>query len=377
MQYWRGLDELAETPEFKQWVEREFPEGASEWSDPVSRRHFVKIMSASFLLGGMGLAGSGCRRPEEKIEPFGKMPENYVHGVAQYYATAMPGQGSAIPLVVKSNDGRPTKVEGNALHPDSNGSTDRFAQASILNLYDPDRASRFTQGGDVRTRDQALDFLDALSKKAQANDGEGLSFLTDRNNSPSRQRLQKMLSNSLPKARWYIHEPVDLDIHRRAASKAFGRAVQPRYQFDKANVIVSLDCDFLGSEEDVHNNIRRFAQRRHLEKPADLNRLYVVEGLMTLTGFNADHRLRLAGSAVALAAGALARAILPFVGETAARVEEKAEKWLSQCAKDLLANRGRSLVVAGHRQPLAVHVLAHAMNVALENIGKTVLLRDP
>src|SRR6266851_634236 len=141
--YWRSLDELAETPEFRQWVEREFPQGASEWTDPVSRRHFVKIMSASFALAGLGLGATGCRRPEQRILPFAKAPENYVHGVPQNYATAMPAPGGAIPLVVKSNDGRPTKIEGNSLHPDSNGGTDRFVQASILNLYDPDRARRF------------------------------------------------------------------------------------------------------------------------------------------------------------------------------------------------------------------------------------------
>src|SRR5512137_1971104 len=157
--YWRSLDALAETPEFRQWMEREFPDGASEWSDPVSRRHFVKIMSASFLLAGFGLAGSGCRRPEQHILPFSKMPENYVHGVPQYFATAMPTRGSAIPLVVKSNDGRPTKIEGNALHPDSNGSTDRFAQASVLDLYDPDRARHFKQAGKVVAPATALDFV--------------------------------------------------------------------------------------------------------------------------------------------------------------------------------------------------------------------------
>src|SRR6266705_4823304 len=135
--YWRSLDQLADTPEFRQWVEREFPSGASELTDPVTRRHFVKIMSASFMLAGLGV--SGCRRPEEKILPFGKAPENYIHGAPQFFATAMPIRGSAVPLVVKSNDGRPTKIEGNSLHPDSNGGTDRFAQASILGLYDPDR----------------------------------------------------------------------------------------------------------------------------------------------------------------------------------------------------------------------------------------------
>src|ERR1700750_81527 len=126
--YSRSLEELADTPEFRQWAEREFPAGASEWTDPVSRRHFVKIMSASFLLAGLGLGATGCRRPEQKILPFSKMPENYIHGVPQFYATAMPTRGSAIPLVVKSNDGRPTKIEGNALYPDINGGTDRLAQ---------------------------------------------------------------------------------------------------------------------------------------------------------------------------------------------------------------------------------------------------------
>src|SRR6266571_614350 len=188
--YWRSLDELAETPEFQQWLEREFPQGASEWTDPVSRRHFVKIMSASFLLAGLGLAGSGCRRPEQKILPFAKMPENYLHGVPQYYATAMPTRGSAIPLLAKSNDGRPTKVEGNALHPDSNGGTDRFAQASILNLYDPDRAIRFAKGGGPATKEAAFDALAKLSKDADANKGDGLCFLLERNTSASRARLQ-------------------------------------------------------------------------------------------------------------------------------------------------------------------------------------------
>ena len=180
--YWRSLDELAQTSEFREWLYREFPQGASEWTDPVSRRHFTKIMSASFLLAGLGLAGGGCRRPVENLEPFGKMPENYLHGVPQFYATAMPTQNSAIPLVAKSSDGRPTKIEGNSLHPDSNGGTDRFAQASILNLYDPDRASRFTSKGKNAPVEGALDFLSELSRQARSNNGQGFSFLVEGGN---------------------------------------------------------------------------------------------------------------------------------------------------------------------------------------------------
>jgi molybdopterin-containing oxidoreductase family iron-sulfur binding subunit len=370
--YWRSLDQLAETPEFRQWVEREFPQGASEWTDPVSRRHFVKIMSASFLLGGLGLAASGCRRPEEKLVPFGKMPENYVHGVPQYYATAMPTRGSAIPLVAKATDGRPIKVEGNALHPDSNGGTDRYAQASILNLYDPDRATRLVNGGNGTTPDKALGFLDELSKQAQADGGKGLSFLVERSSSPSRERLQKLIAEKLPQSRWHVYEPVDLGIKRRAATQAFGKSVKPYYHFDKAKVIVSLDCDFLGSEEDVHNNIRKFAQGRKMEKPEDgLNRLYVVESLFSLTGFNADHRLRVPSKDIRGIAGALAEQITKPISGSGPLAT-----WMSECAKDLLANRGQSLVVAGYRQPLLVHLLANVMNFALGNVGKTVVFHE-
>jgi molybdopterin-containing oxidoreductase family iron-sulfur binding subunit len=154
--YWRSLDQLADTPEFRQWAEREFPNGASEFTDGQSRRDFVKLMSASFVLGGLGILGSGCRRPEAQILPFSRQPEGYIHGVPQYFATAMPTRASAIPLLVKSNDGRPTKIEGNPEHPDSNGATDAFAQASILSLYDPDRAQRFAQDGNAISKERAL-----------------------------------------------------------------------------------------------------------------------------------------------------------------------------------------------------------------------------
>ncbi|HXS69548.1 MAG TPA: TAT-variant-translocated molybdopterin oxidoreductase, partial [Candidatus Polarisedimenticolia bacterium] len=375
-QYWRSLDELAAKPEFRQWLEREFPTGASEWSDPVTRRHFVKIMSASFALAGIGLAGAGCRRPLEKLEPFGKQPADfYVYGMPQFYATAMPTRGGAIPLLAKSYDGRPIKVEGNILHPDSNGGTDRWAQAAVLNLYDPDRARRFARGGVTISKDDALGFVDGLAKKFAANQGEGLAFLIERNTSPSRLRLQKLINKKLSKAKWFIHEAIDTDIHRRSASQAFGGSVKPYFKYDAAKVIVSLDCDFIGAEEDAHSSIRKFVDGRRVETPqSEMNRLYVVEGLMTLTGMNADHRLRVGSSAIAQIAEALAAEINGGgSGSAPAGVDPK---WISECAKDLAANKGKSLVVAGHRQPLEVHLLAHAINSALGNIGKTVVLHE-
>ncbi len=231
LKYWRSLDQLADTPEFRQWVEREFPAGASEFTDPVSRRHFVKIMSASFLLAGFGL--TGCRRPEEKILPFARMPENYAHGVPQFYATAMPTRGSAIPLVVKSHEGRPTKIEGNPEHPDSNGATDAHAQASLLDLYDPDRAQRFAKGGNDVASEAALDFLAAVSKQFAATAGEGLCFLMEQSSSPSRERLQSLLSQKWPKARWFVYEPVDFTAARAAASAIAGRPISPYVKLER------------------------------------------------------------------------------------------------------------------------------------------------
>lgn len=376
--YWRSLDQLADTPDFRQWVEREFPAGASELTDPVTRRHFVKIMSASFLLAGFGL--TGCRRPEHHIYPFGKMPEGYVHGVPKYYATAMPIRGSAIPLLVKSHEGRPTKVEGNPDHPDSNGGTDRYAQASILDLYDPDRAIRFVRSGNTTTRDAAVDALGQISKAHEAGGGAGLFVLAERSSSPSRARLQGLFAQKFPQARWHAYEAVDFDTDRQVASAMAGQPVAPYYKFDAARVIVSLDSDFIGSEENAFVHIRRFAKGRKVEKPTDtMSRLYAVEGLMTLTGVNADHRLRVAPSQVAAVAARLAQQVIPQgrVGglQELGQGAQAYDKWVSECAKDLAANAGQSLVVAGHRQPAGVHALAHALNAALGNVGKTVEYR--
>src|SRR6185503_3917272 len=372
--YWRSLEQLADAPEFRQWLEREFPDGASELVDPVSRRSFVKLMSASFALGGLGFMGSGCRRPEEKILPFGKAVENYIHGVPQYFATAMPTRGTAIPLVVKSSDGRPTKIEGNPDHPDSNGATDPFAQASLLSLYDPDRAQRYLQGGNRISKEKALDELSRISKQLVANAGAKTAFLLEQSSSPSRRRLVSVLQVKCREAKYAIYEPVDLQANRRVTGST------PYFKVDQAKAILSLDCDFIGGEADAHQLIRGFSAGRRIQKVSDsMNRLYAVEGLMTLTGMNADHRLRVPNSHVATVAVHVAARVSPQNQQVAALVarlplsslippfdptnadaKKKAddrqkflEGWVAECAADLLANPGASLVLAGHRQPMA------------------------
>ncbi len=396
--YWRSLEHLADSPAFQEWVEREFPDGASELTDPVTRRNFVQIMSASFLLMGFGLT-TGCRRPEEKILPFSKRPPGYVHGVPQYYATAMPIRGHATPVLVKSYEGRPVKIEGNPEHPlhrreagqagAPHAGTDALTQASILNLYDPDRAQRFAYKGETVSRERALDALAALGKSAAANGGKGLCFLADRNISPSVLRLTRELLARFPEARGFIHEPVDFDVHRQAATLAFGQPVRPLLHLDKASRILALDCDFLGTEADGWYQMRGFAKGRKIKNAADgMSRLYAAEAVMSLTGSNADHRLRLAsGQVPALAAALFVEAMnLPQLAgavpdaaqfasglkESAKSLPPEAQKWAAACLKDLAAHPGQALVVAGHRQPLAVHLLAHALNFHLQAVGKTI-----
>ena len=269
----------------------------------------MKIMSASFALAGLGV--SGCRRPEHRILPFSKMPENYVHGSPQFFATAMPSRGSAIPLVAKSYDGRPVKVEGNAEFPDSNGGTDQYAQASILSLYDPDRGLNFklAEEGELKViaKAKVLEQLDDLANSKT-------HVLMEQSSSPSRARLVDGLKAK--GVNFYEYEPIDFSVHAEAADIAFGPGVKPYYKLDEAKAILSLDCDFLGTEESAFQHIRDFADGRrvkddHKENPAEsMNRLYSVEGLLTLTGTNADHRLRIpTGSVIRVAALALAEAL--------------------------------------------------------------------
>ena len=405
--YWRSLEHKADSPEFRAFVEKEFPSGVDLIDDPVSRRNFMKIMSASFALAGLGV--SGCRRPEHKILPFSKMPENYVHGAPQLYATSMPTRQSAVPLVVKSYDGRPIKIEGNAEHPNSNGGTDQYAQASILSLYDPDRGLNFKLG---ETDDKGVKSLRVIAKAKVLEQLDGLAnskthVLMEQSSSPSRARLVDGLKAK--GVRFYEYEPVDFSVHAEAASIAFGSSVKPAYKFDKAKAILSLDCDFLGTEESAFENISGFAAGRRVkdddtENPAEvMNRLYSVEGLLSLTGTNADHRLRIpTGSVGRVAALALKEAIEQadvnageIVGELETIVKDldndfpkshavdgdgevRTTKWVHECVADLvgLAKRGeKTLVVAGYRQPKEVHLAAMGINAILKNIGETLLLQ--
>ena len=359
-EYWRSLEELAGSPAFQEALHREFPKGASEWLDLVSRRGFLKVMGASLGLAGM----TGCvKLPLEPIVPYVRQPENVIPGRPQYYATAVTLGGYASPVLVESHLGRPTKVEGNDMHPASQGGTDIFAQASLLGLYDPDRSQTVTSMGDVRSWQAFLGAIRGPLTAQKGMQGSGIRILTTTITSPT---LADQLHNFLkiyPQAKWHVYEPVNRDNVLEGAKMAFGQPVETRYDFTKADVIVSLDADFLyGGFPGNVKYIRDFASRRNPD--GNMNRLYAIESTPSVTGAKADHRFPVRVSHIEMMANSLASS---QGGEDVDRL----------IADDLQKHQGSSIVIAGDHLSPAVHSLSHAINARLGNVGKTVFYSDP
>jgi molybdopterin-containing oxidoreductase family iron-sulfur binding subunit len=374
--YWRSLDELAQTPGFREKLEREFPAGAETLAG-VDRRHFLQIMAASFALGGVGLAG--CRRPEANILPFGKSIEGFVPGLPVYYATAMPQRRIALPLLAETHQGRPTKLEGNPAYEPHGGSTSLAAQASLLDLYDPDRATEHTQNGNVLAAAAVADLLAGIGAAAAADQGASLAFLAGASSSPTRARLVGALRAKFPQARWAEYEPVADEPPAAASQAVFGRNLRPIYRFAQAKRVVSIDADFLQAEAGSLYYAREFAKGRRVKAKEDpMNRLYVAESGFTLTGSMADHRLRLASSRMlGFAAALYAQVTGDHAYDALAQGLELPPGWIAECAADLAANKGQTLVLAGSHLPPAAQALAYAINAALGNLGATVQFVEP
>ena len=397
--YWRSLGELSDTPEFRGWLEKEFPAGAAQLEgDEWSRRGFLKLMGASMALAGFGL--TSCRRPEAHLVPFTKSVEWTIPGKALYYATAMPRRTGALPLIAATVDGRPIKLEGNPLHPASGGATDAFAQASLLDLYDPARSKRFVEKGEkdekgkkvenFEARDRAAfeKYLAELRTKIAADSGAGLAFLVEEVHSPTRERLRAELQKTYPKMRWCVYDPLLTEAQSFATQLSFGDNARLVPRFERADVVVALDSDFLDCGEGDVAGVRAFSSRRRVcEAKEAMNRLYVVENRFTLTGAMADHRMRCPASQIPAFTRALAGKIAiatkdQGLASTIATLTEPVnampfdDAWLTECANDLMAKPGASLVVAGPHQPVVVQLMVYAINSALKNIGATLIIRE-
>ncbi|HEY6447723.1 MAG TPA: TAT-variant-translocated molybdopterin oxidoreductase [Acidobacteriaceae bacterium] len=374
--YWRSIEELADTPEFGELVQNEFPSQASEWIDPVSRRSFLKVMGASMALAGL----AGCtKQPDEPIYPYVQAPEDLILGKPVYFASAFPFTTGAVPVLIKSDAYRPIKVDGNPEHPYTQGGSDPITQATLLDMYDPDRSQHVLYRGEPRPWAAFQAAFRSMLADKKGSGGQGLYFLSTTVTSPTLAAQWQQAQKSYPQAKFVQYDPVNRDNHYAAAKQAFGDAVDAQYRLDQADVIVSLDADFLGGAQfpGFHKLARDYAGKRKLQGTDQMNRLYVVESVTTTTGFKAEHRLTVKPSEVAAFAADLANAVGAGGQASGSSWPPHATTYLQGVAADLKASGGKCVVIPGEYAPPSVHMAAFAINQALGNVGKTVVYTDP
>jgi molybdopterin-containing oxidoreductase family iron-sulfur binding subunit len=380
--FWRSLQELRGGPEFEDRLHREFPELASEWPEGLDRRRFLQLAGASFALAGLGAC---TRQPLESIVPYVKQPEEIIPGRPLFFATATTLGGYATGLLVESHEGRPTKIEGNPGHPASLGAADLFAQASILGLYDPDRSQLVLNLGEIRTWKAFVEALQARLTAQAPLGGDGIRILTGTVTSPTFAQQMRALRARFPKAKWHQYEPAGRDGARLGGRAAFGEWTETRYDFSRADVVVSLDADFTAVGPGSVRYARQFADRRRArDGRAAIARLYVAETTPSTAGTLADHRLAARAASVAAIAWALAEETgvpeaggLSGMGGAAMALPPKQAAFVKAAAADLKAHAGRGLVIPGEFTPPVVHVLAHAINHHLGNAGAAAVHSAP
>ncbi|MES2462839.1 MAG: TAT-variant-translocated molybdopterin oxidoreductase, partial [Armatimonadota bacterium] len=369
--FWRAFEQVAETPEFKEWIEDEFPNRASLLQ--ANRRQFLTLGGAALAMAGL----TGCRvMPQTKAVPYVRSPEEVVPGNAMVFASTLTRGGYATGVLVESHEGRPTKIEGNPRHPASLGSTDVFEQAEILTMYDPDRSQAVTHNGEISAWDNVVGVLREVTRKADGNGGAGMHLLTDTVTSPLLASQMQQILKRYPNAQWHRYEPAGRDNVHAGTQLAFGRPLNPVYRLRGAKVIISLDGDFLKTLPGNVRYAREFADGRRVRANRTvMNRLYVAESSYSITGTMADHRFAIKPSEVEQFARAL-HARVTGEGTADAPASVKAEV-LDAMVRDLQANRGASVVIPGDEASPAVHAIAHALNGALGAIGTTVIYTAP
>ncbi len=365
--FWKNLDELAETQEFHELMREEFPRQSTEWVDAVSRRGFLKVMGASLALAGL----AGCtKQPDEPIYPYVKQPEDLILGKPMYFATAYPFPTGAIPVLIKSDAFRPIKVDGNPEHPMSKGKSDAFTQATLLDLYDPDRSQHVLNRGIASSWGAFQQALASAIRKTSG--GQGVYFLSETITSPTLAGQWKQVQQAYPSAKLVQWEPVNSDASRAASKAAFGSYTDAQYKLEEADIILSLDADFLGGI--AHPGFlplaAAYAERHRYEAGKQMNRLYAVETMPTVTGLKAEHRLALKPSDVVAFAQGLVRSTAPQ------GFDAEQQKFFTALLNDLRKNNGKCVVIPGEQASPAVHAAAYALNASLGAVGKTVIYTE-
>lgn len=369
--YWKSLNELAQNKEYQKFAEREFPEDATEMTDQVSRRSFLRVMGASIALAGF----ASCRKPVQKILPYSRQPENVVVGNPNYYATSMPFQDVVTGLIVENNEGRPSKLEGNTDHPSSRGKTNIYHQAGILGMYDPDRSRHPRQDNNKVSLEDFSTFAANHFEDRQ----QSILFISEANSSPTYNRVKENVTSEFPNSNWVTYEPFGEDNSLEGTYLAFGERLRIQNHFDTANLVVSLDDDFMTPSAHKNNveNAQRISERRRVRSTDDtMSRIYSIENSYTNTGSYADHRLRLKSSQIEAFTYALANRLSDSIGGLSAYNNVSnalsSHEWVENLANELLANRSESIITIGAEYSPAAHATVAAINTALGNAGTTV-----
>ncbi|MEM9658921.1 MAG: TAT-variant-translocated molybdopterin oxidoreductase, partial [Planctomycetota bacterium] len=374
--------ELRQTEAFQEFLHREFPVAASELPEGLSRRRWMQLMGASLALGGL----SGCRWQEEKIAPFAMRPQNRIPGEVEHFATSIEIAGMPKHLLATCYDGRPIKIEGNPEHLACQGSSDGFSQATILDLYDPDRGDSLLQTQDRQSfRRSWADFsrfAEQHFSAVKSRDGEGFRILVEPTSSLTVHAMLRQVRERFPRAIVHAYSPLARDNETRGTELAFGRALRPQLFLAKAKIIVSFDEDLLGLHPNAQRHAREYAVGR--SPGDDMNRLYCVESQFSITGSAADHRLPIKSREIGPFVAHLDELLRKGLGDASAEGVEPpplapgAEKFATALVDDLLKNRGKSVLAVGGRQPPEVHAAVHALNALLGNLGQTVAMTaDP
>ncbi len=369
--YWKSLNQLAQNEEYKKFEQREFPENATELTDQVSRRSFLRVMGASIALAGF----ASCRKPVQKILPYSRQPEDMVLGEPLFYATGMPFQDTLTGLLITNNEGRPTKIEGNEDHPASLGRTSIYNQASVLGMYDPDR-SRSPVFNEQKVSKE--DFINFAAEHFEDQE-KRILFIDEATSSPTYHRLKQQILDQFPNAEWVTFEPFSENNRIEGNQIAFGQRLRTINHYDQADLVIALDDDFMspyGHINSVENSLKLTEKRKVDSVDDSMSRIYAVENSFTNTGSYADHRLRLKTSEIA-----------PFTYALAAKLSEEisgleafsnvtnafsTHDWVEKLAEELLGNRGNSILTVGSEHSPELHAAVAAINIALENVGATV-----
>jgi len=371
--YWRSLSDRAGQVAPS---DTEFADGAETLEvDGVSRRAFMGLMGASAALAGVG---AGCvRKPAQYILPYSERPEDLVPGVPRHFATNLQVGASALGLLVTSQDGRPTKVDGNPAHPMSLGATDARFQATVLDVYDTDRSrAPMHDGAEATWEDAEAAFETEVRDALESSRGAGFGLVVEDRMSPTLAALVASFRGAYPQAQVFVHDPTSPANQRAGLAMVGAEGFSVTYDLSKADVVVSLDADFLGTGADAVYHARGFATGRRLEddEHSEMNRLYAIEPQFSVTGATADHRLQVPASRVGEFAKALAGAIGtgPLGSLSGESTGERFDQWVSVLAEDLQGRDGRVAILVGERQPAWVHAIGFLLNDALGATGEVV-----